>query len=1534
MQRRLVSGAAAAGWLRQGGREWRRALVLRWALLASSLVGCLTLQAATTGVVLPAQANRTINELTTLVVTNTATDSNSPPGGPVTAATNTITFTYASRSALLADGWNFIATNPDGTPRNTEITDSAAGALVSYDQTQHPGSLRIPCDVGDLWGNRNNSRNSLFRALPTNWVSVQLAMAFRPTVDFQQVHLTYYQDDDNFVQAGFAFNDSLGGTVSTLIWEVAQVPYHYYAAIGPQTGIHLRLDRSLSTGNVTGFYSLNGTNWNVIGANNSPLNNPRLCIWVGGSTNSFPNCDLQRLDLISSNSSPSLTVTYQLAAAPAGASIDANGIITWTPAEGQGPSTNVFTTIATDNASPPSSATNSFSVVVNEINLPPVLPLQTNRTLASTASLVVTNTATDADLPAESLTYQLTVAPANAVIDTRGVITWTPPPDQVPSTNTFTTVVTDYNPAAANAQHLSATNSFIVTVLAPGYPILPEQVTQVLNWPGTLLVTNRASDGGVVAQLTTNTFKFTYTNRSALQADGWSFFATTPGGAQRNTEVTSGAVVSYDQTSHPGVLRIPCDRGDLWSTANNTTNMLCRALPAKWLSVRLSLAFGPLSANYQQAHLTYYQDDDNFTQVGLAYSSLRNGSAMTMDLETGGNPNAFATAATSATNLRFRLDSNPSNGAVTGMYSVDGVNWLTLGTTNQGFVNPRLAIWTGGEPSAYTTGMPTLDLSQLDIIASNFVPVTVTYALLNAPAGATIDADGVISWTPSASQAAGSYWFQTVATDNAVPPASATNSFWVTVKGALAVTLDSQTRAYGQDNPSLTATVTGLQNGDNITATGTTAATAGSPVGSYPILPVLNDPDKRLAYYNVVTNSGTLTVTQAVLAITATGVNKVYDGTTTAAVLLADNRLPGDALTTSYTNAVFVGRNVGNGLAVTVSGLGASGPAASNYVLASSQTTTMANIQPRPITVTATADTRAYDGTTQSTALPAISSAKLVAGDTAAFVETFDTKDAGTAKTLTPSGLVNDANGGSNYVVSFVSDYSGVITPRALNVSATAQDKVYDGTTLATLSLSDNRLGTDVLSASYTNAAFADASAGKAKVVYVSGIALSGADATNYTANATASTTANITPAPLTIAAEDQSRRYGTANPPFTSTFAGFVNGETTNVLEGTLRLATLATPASPAGTYAIVPSGLTATNYSITFSNGTLLVTGAPLLVSADNQWRAYGATNPPLTAIYSGFVNGDGTNVLSGSPVLTTSAETNSPVGSYPIEVSLGTLSNSNYSFEFTNASTLTVTGAVLTVTAANQSRLFSAPDPLLSASMSGFVNGETEAAVVRGVPSLSSEAATNSHVGTYPIHVAQGSLQATNYTFVFVDGTLSITLAASVLDLAASVNPVAFGSNVTFRATLRPVAPATATPATLVQFFTNGVPAGSPQELVGDSMMFDTAQLPAGTNTVMAVFLGDENFAGCTNSLLEIVAQVVQSPEQLAIADNHDGAVSVTFTGTPGAAYWLQAAAGSTPLSWTTISTNVPDSAGHATFTDVTTNTASRFYRVAKP
>jgi len=108
---------------------------------------------------------------------------------------------------------------------------------------------------------------------------------------------------------------------------------------------------------------------------------------------------------------------------------------------------------------------------------------------------------------------------------------------------------------------------------------------------------------------------------------------------------------------------------------------------------------------------------------------------------------------------------------------------------------------------------------------------------------------------------------------------------------------------------------------------------------------------------------------------------------------------------------------------------------------------------------------------------------------------------------------------------------------------------------------------------------------------------------------------------------------YGSANPALTATYTGLVAGDTPASLDTPVTFSTLATQSSGVGTYAITASGAADANYTITFVNGTLAVTPAPLTITADDKSKVYGSANPALTATYTGFVAGDTPASLSRS-------------------------------------------------------------------------------------------------------------------------------------------------------------------------------------------------------------------------------------------------------------------------------------------------------------
>src|SRR5207302_2016314 len=158
---------------------------------------------------------------------------------------------------------------------------------------------------------------------------------------------------------------------------------------------------------------------------------------------------------------PTNTLSFSLVSAPTGVLLDANsGVLSWTPTEAQGPSTNLITLKVADNGAPPLSATNSFTVVVQEVNSAPVLTVPASQTINELSALVVTNTASDADLPANTLSFGLVSAPTGVLLDANTCpYTSLSRSAQGPSTNLITLKVTDNG-----APPLSATNSFTVVV--------------------------------------------------------------------------------------------------------------------------------------------------------------------------------------------------------------------------------------------------------------------------------------------------------------------------------------------------------------------------------------------------------------------------------------------------------------------------------------------------------------------------------------------------------------------------------------------------------------------------------------------------------------------------------------------------------------------------------------------------------------------------------------------------------------------------------------------------------------------------------------------------------------------------------------------------------------------------------------------------------------------------------------------------------------------------------------------------------------
>jgi len=256
----------------------------------------------------------------------------------------------------------------------------------------------------------------------------------------------------------------------------------------------------------------------------------------------------------------------------------------------------------------------------------------------------------------------------------------------------------------------------------------------------------------------------------------------------------------------------------------------------------------------------------------------------------------------------------------------------------------------------------------------------------------------------------------------------------------------------------------------------------------------------------------------------------------------------------------------------------------------------------------------------------------------------------------------------------------------------------------------------------------------------------------------------------------------------------------------------------------------------TVTISSGAGTPTGN---VSLSVSSTTGNTTLPP-----QGLVNGSTTFIINRPSV-----GNNALSASYAPQGSFGASSGTG---------NLIVNKAVLTVTANNASKFYNTTNPVFTASYSGFVNGDTQAAL-SGAPSLITTAITSSSAGNYPITAAAGSLSAANYSFSFVNGTLTVTPASTITSVASSTNP-SYGTSVTFSAA---VASSGGTPTGMVTFMDGATVLGT--GILSGGTTYITSTLGLGSHSVTATFGGDTNFA--TSTTLSGVNQVIMPDGKLA-------------------------------------------------------------------
>jgi hypothetical protein len=239
---------------------------------------------------------------------------------------------------------------------------------------------------------------------------------------------------------------------------------------------------------------------------------------------------------------------------------------------------------------------------------------------------------------------------------------------------------------------------------------------------------------------------------------------------------------------------------------------------------------------------------------------------------------------------------------------------------------------------------------------------------------------------------------------------------------------------------------------------------------------------------------------------------------------------------------------------------------------------------------------------------------------------------------------------------------------------------------------------------------------------------------------------------------------------------------------------------------------------------------------------------------AFYAGPVTaadqiGAGTLTLeSGLDVATFNTPT-LPVSGSPYEITAVYSGDDIDEGSTSNAATLTIEPAPLSITAQNQTKVFGAALPKLTASYSGFVNGEASASLTTE-PTITTTATTTSAVGSYAI-TASGALDS-NYTISYAAGDLTVQKDSSTTSASAPAASDPFGHVVTMTANVTANAPGSGTPTGTVDFFdsTTGDDLGKVTISSGVATL-STSTLSPGSHSITVSYSGDSNFLASTTT-----------------------------------------------------------------------------------
>ena len=614
--------------------------------------------------------------------------------------------------------------------------------------------------------------------------------------------------------------------------------------------------------------------------------------------------------------------------------------------------------------------------------------------------------------------------------------------------------------------------------------------------------------------------------------------------------------------------------------------------------------------------------------------------------------------------VRLYGEANPTFGYYSFGASLSGTPSITCAATDTSPVGEYNIVASPGSVTnnnvVYVNGKLAIIKAPLTITAKSYTikqgetlpTFEATYeGFKNSETSSVLTTQPIITTTATSTSEPGTY-------DIVVSGAAATNYDITYVKGTLTITqadpvtvvAKSYSRQYGEANPAFDYTSSGAALSG--TPTITCDATATSPVGDYPIVIAKGN----VTNYNDTYVNGKLTITKAPLTITAKNfVIKQGEALPTFEIEYSGfkNGETSSVLTTQPTITCSASSSSAPGTYDIV----VSGADASNYSITYVKGT-LTITEADKVVVAAYSFVRLYGDANPTFGYFTFGAA--LSGEPSITCEATATSPVDEYDIVPSKGTI------TNYNVTYV---NGELMILKAPLTITAKNyTIKQGEALPTFEVEYSGFKNDETKAVLATQPTISCSATSASAPGTYDIVVSGADATNYDITYVKGTLTIKQADPVTITAKSYTIQYGGELPAFEFTSEGAT-------LEGKPAITCEATTTSAVGTYPIVITKGSVTNYNTTFVSGTLTITKAPLTITAKSCTIKQGEALPTFEATYEGFKNNETSQVLTKQPAITTTATSSSEPGEYDITISGAEAQNYDISYV---AGKLTITAS----------------------------------------------------------------------------------------------------------------------------------------------------------------------------------------------------------------------------------------------------------------